>query len=147
MKKRKFRLGGFASWLQSNYSGEDSPFGDLAEDALRDPKFPRNGTAWGPYHDALFCKACDEAMQTLYEAFRLYEEQRGKRKRSSISQKVRFAIFRRDNFQCVYCGAQSPRVVLEIDHKISLRDGGSSADSNLVTACDACNRGKGAGSV
>lgn len=65
------------------------------------------------------------------------------KKRERIPQGVRFDVFRRDNFACVYCGAQSPAAVLECDHKVAVANGGSDAIDNLVTACFDCNRGKG----
>lgn len=63
-------------------------------------------------------------------------------KRESISKKKRFDIFKRDGFQCQYCGASPPEVVLEIDHIQPISKGGSNALDNLLTACFGCNRGK-----
>jgi hypothetical protein len=64
----------------------------------------------------------------------------------SISKKVRFDVFKRDGFTCVYCGAHpSETIVLEVDHIHPVAEGGSDDPDNLVTACFACNRGKGAG--
>jgi hypothetical protein len=68
-------------------------------------------------------------------------------KRKSISKKVRFEIFKRDGFNCQYCGATPPRAVLHIDHIIPVAEGGGNEDTNLVTACDACNLGKAANSL
>jgi hypothetical protein len=67
-----------------------------------------------------------------------------KPKRAIIPQGVRFDVFRRDNFTCVYCGASSPDVVLECDHKVPVAKGGKDDQENLVTACFDCNRGKSA---
>jgi len=64
--------------------------------------------------------------------------------RNPISKRVRFEIFKRDNFACQYCGQTPPAVVLEIDHIVSVSDGGSDETHNLITACFDCNRGKGA---
>ncbi|MGG7534660.1 HNH endonuclease [Rhizobium sp. 12,4] len=69
------------------------------------------------------------------------------RKRERIPQGVRFDVFRRDNFTCVYCGRGSPEVTLHCDHKIAHSKGGSDDKENLVTACEDCNLGKGAKSV
>ena len=63
-------------------------------------------------------------------------------KRKSISKKVRFEIFKRDNFCCAYCGQRPPQTTLEIDHIKPVSDGGGNEDSNLVTSCFDCNRGK-----
>lgn len=56
--------------------------------------------------------------------------------------KLRWKILRRDKFICQYCGQAAPNVQLEVDHKVPLADGGTDDDSNLATACWACNRGK-----
>lgn len=64
--------------------------------------------------------------------------------RKSISQRVRFEIFKRDKFTCQYCGAKAPDVVLECDHIHPVAEGGESEILNLVTACKGCNGGKGA---
>jgi len=66
--------------------------------------------------------------------------------RTSLSKKLRFDVFKRDGFTCQYCGVHpSSGVVLEVDHIIPVADGGSNNIDNLITACFACNRGKGAG--
>lgn len=64
--------------------------------------------------------------------------------RKQISKRVRFDVFKRDGFVCQYCGAHPPTVVLHVDHIDPVSGGGSSDIDNLVTACDACNLGKGA---
>lgn len=60
-----------------------------------------------------------------------------------ISKRLRFQIFQRDGFACVYCGRRTPAVTLEVDHRIPRCAGGSDDPSNLVSACWDCNRGKG----
>ncbi|MBF5091299.1 HNH endonuclease [Novosphingobium sp. NBM11] len=62
----------------------------------------------------------------------------------SISKRLRFEIFKRDEFACQYCGAHPPQVVLELDHVIPVSLGGEDDADNLVTSCFACNRGKSA---
>jgi hypothetical protein len=61
----------------------------------------------------------------------------------SVSKSLRFAVLRRDNFTCTYCGGRPPEVKLHIDHEIPWSNGGPSEMSNLRTACSACNLGKG----
>jgi HNH endonuclease len=61
----------------------------------------------------------------------------------SISKRLRFDTFKRDEFQCVYCGAHPPDALLEVDHVRPVADGGENDADNLVTACSECNRGKG----
>ena len=65
-------------------------------------------------------------------------------KRTSISKKTRFEIFKRDDFRCSYCGKTPPQVVLEIDHITPVSGGGDNDHNNLLTSCFDCNRGKGA---
>lgn len=66
--------------------------------------------------------------------------------RTPISKKLRFDVFKRDGFACAYCGAHpSETVLLEVDHIHPVVEGGGDDIDNLVTACFACNRGKGAG--
>lgn len=66
--------------------------------------------------------------------------------RIAISKKLRFDVFKRDGFQCSYCGAHpSETVLLEVDHIYPVAEGGTNDIDNLVTACWDCNRGKGAG--
>jgi hypothetical protein len=61
----------------------------------------------------------------------------------AISKKIRFEVFKRDGFQCRYCGKQPPEVILEIDHIIPRIKNGGDENENLITACFDCNRGKG----
>jgi 5-methylcytosine-specific restriction endonuclease McrA len=54
---------------------------------------------------------------------------------------TRRAVFRRDNFTCLYCGLQSHH--LTIDHIIPRHHGGKHTWENVVSACPSCNRRKG----
>jgi len=67
-------------------------------------------------------------------------------KRKSMGQKLRFSIFERDSFMCQYCGRTPDKegVVLNVDHIISVKNGGGNDKNNLLTACFDCNIGKGA---
>jgi len=65
-----------------------------------------------------------------------------RRKRDKIGDKDRFEVFKRDKFQCQYCGASAPDVVLVVDHLEPHSKGGSDDLTNLVTACRDCNSGK-----
>lgn len=69
-----------------------------------------------------------------------------KRKRSNISNGMKFEILQRDNFRCYYCKKHKnelPKGVhLVIDHKVPHVDGGEDSFKNLVTACSICNNGK-----
>lgn len=59
---------------------------------------------------------------------------------SKTWRRVRLAIFERDGWACVYCGATD--APLECDHIHPVSRGGSNEDSNLATACLPCNRSK-----
>lgn len=61
----------------------------------------------------------------------------------AISKKLRFEIFKRDNFTCQYCGRQTPDVILEVDHISPKAKGGDDDIQNLITSCFDCNHGKG----
>lgn len=65
------------------------------------------------------------------------------KKREGISKRLRFLVFRRDGYTCVYCGAMPPQVQLHVDHIRPVASGGTNAIWNLVTACAPCNLGKG----
>jgi hypothetical protein len=65
-------------------------------------------------------------------------------KRKGLSKKLRFSVFERDGFTCRYCGHTPPDVLLEVDHIEPVSKGGLNNESNLVTSCVNCNRGKSA---
>ncbi len=68
---------------------------------------------------------------------------KSKSKRSRyISKSVRVAVFRKDNFKCVFCGRSSKQVELQIDHIYPFGKGGSNEIDNLQTLCIDCNQGK-----
>ena len=66
--------------------------------------------------------------------------------RKPILKKLRFSVFERDNFVCQYCGRtpEKDNVILQIDHIVSVKNGGENDFDNLITACFECNIGKGA---
>lgn len=67
-----------------------------------------------------------------------------KPRRKGISKRVRFEVFKRDNWSCQYCGSQSPNVKLHVDHITPVSKGGTNDLENLTTSCIDCNLGKGA---
>jgi 5-methylcytosine-specific restriction endonuclease McrA len=61
--------------------------------------------------------------------------------RDSHKRKItRRAVFARDGWQCMYCGA---RTSLTVDHVIPRSKGGGSGWDNIVASCAPCNRRKG----
>jgi len=62
--------------------------------------------------------------------------------RKSISASLRFKVFQRCDFKCVYCGKAPPQSELQIDHIVPVSRGGTNAVENLVAACAECNHGK-----
>jgi hypothetical protein len=59
--------------------------------------------------------------------------------RKSISMRLRFKIFKRDDFTCQYCGRKAPDVELQVDHIIPVSKGGTNDKNNLITSCQKCN--------
>lgn len=64
--------------------------------------------------------------------------------RIALSKKARFEVLKRDKFSCQYCGAKAPDALLHVDHVVPVVEGGGNDMLNLVSACAACNGGKGA---
>lgn len=72
-------------------------------------------------------------------------------RRTRIPDSVRFDVLRRDEFACRFCGAMPDEkqddgtwVQLRVDHVVPVDEGGALTHmSNLVTACQRCNSGKG----
>lgn len=65
-----------------------------------------------------------------------------------IRQDKRLAIYLRDDCCCIYCGAPMDEGhEMTIDHVRPQELGGSNKETNLVTACKACNSAKGAKSL
>lgn len=62
------------------------------------------------------------------------------------AQRVRFnrrGLYRRDNYQCQYCGCKPGTEELTIDHIIPRAQGGVTSWDNCVVACVQCNAQKG----
>jgi len=59
--------------------------------------------------------------------------------------KLRFEVFKRDNFTCQYCGrnVKEDGIKLHCDHIIPKDKGGKDLPKNLTTSCEECNLGKG----
>jgi 5-methylcytosine-specific restriction endonuclease McrA len=57
---------------------------------------------------------------------------------------TRANIYRRDDYECQYCGETFDTEDLTFDHVIPAAQGGGRSWDNIVTACMPCNRKKGA---
>ena len=57
--------------------------------------------------------------------------------RGKVSNKMRFAIYNRDNYRCRKCGRKTDD--LEVDHIFPISKGGKSVFENLQTLCHSCN--------
>ena len=62
--------------------------------------------------------------------------------RGKVTNKMRFAIYKRDNYRCRKCGRKTND--LEVDHIYPIAKGGKSTYDNLQTLCHRCNVKKGA---
>ena len=58
-----------------------------------------------------------------------------------IDQRVSWEVFRRDNFTCVYCGADD--VPMTVDHIVLWEHMGDSVSDNLNCSCKKCNKTRG----
>lgn len=132
----------FYSWLSKQQKRRD-PVGELARDIQRDPRFPDGENNLESLHSHLVhSNACREAIFALHEAHREFLSP--KRLRGSLSLKVRFLVFKRDDYRCQICGATPETGArLEVDHKHPVSKGGSNELENLWSLCFECNRGKG----
>lgn len=68
-----------------------------------------------------------------------------KAQRSAMTNDLREAIKKRDNYTCCLCGNSvfdEPNLLLEVDHIIPISKGGKTEASNLQTLCWRCNRKK-----
>ena len=66
-----------------------------------------------------------------------------KKQRAAMTQDLREAIKKRDNYTCCKCGNsvfKEPNLLLEVDHIIPVSKGGLTVESNLQTLCWRCNR-------
>ena len=64
------------------------------------------------------------------------------KKRRAVHPRKKQKIFERDGFKCVNCSKSGDFNALEVDHVISIKDGGTNEDSNLQTLCYRCNMNK-----
>jgi len=71
------------------------------------------------------------------------EKKERKSARLFYRRRLRFEIFRRDQFTCQYCGRNISRgIELTLEHVTLKSQGGEFSADNLVTACSDCNTGR-----
>lgn len=115
-------------------------------------------------------KTCDECKRiALKEQRRAYKKTENGRKRKRLERAARRAVergtdadridpidvFRRDGWRCHMCGKATPERLRgtyhpqapELDHIVTLADGGTHTWGNVACACRACNGSKGARSM
>lgn len=86
-------------------------------------------------HESEFTKAFGELLTMKLER---YLEESGA---ASLSwPKLSAFVLLRDDFTCAYCGRKDAKMVA--DHVIPSSKGGGDEFSNLVCACENCNRSK-----
>ena len=76
---------------------------------------------------------------------RIEKSGHSKIQRSIMTNDLREAIKKRDNYTCRICGNSvfnEPNLLLEVDHIIPISKGGKTEASNLQTLCWRCNRQK-----
>lgn len=91
----------------------------------------------GPSH-----KLCSIKCRTIFNSFDFKVQNNGAS--NSGWMKLRFEVFKRDNFTCRYCGrnVKEDKIKLHCDHISPKNKGGKDVLNNLVTACMECNLGK-----
>jgi len=63
-------------------------------------------------------------------------------KRQIINPRKKQKVFEGDGFKCCNCGVNGDMNVLEVDHIIPIKDGGTNEYQNLQTLCYKCNINK-----
>lgn len=67
-----------------------------------------------------------------------------RQRKRPVVQFTRANIYTRDNYTCQYCEQPKPVEDLTFDHVVPVAFGGTRTWENIVTACEPCNRRKGA---
>jgi len=142
----KARTGRFYRWLKRQ-AERDDPIGDLGGDVQRDRTYPAGTDSLPTIRKYLLHRrVSDEVLQALEEAYQEFKSKT--RRRSGLSLKLRFEVFRADDYKCRICGASGREGArLEVDHKVAVSKGGTDERANLWTLCFKCNQGKGAANL
>jgi 5-methylcytosine-specific restriction endonuclease McrA len=86
---------------------------------------------------------CSTKCRETYNSFD-YKAINGVDDRKNGWLRLRFEVFKRDNFTCIYCGrnVKDDKIKLNCDHIIPKTKNGKDVLNNLVTSCFECNQGK-----
>lgn len=134
-------FGYFASDLYHYADEQDREFAEKNyEREGIDDQFDSNWWRVSPRH---YTECREYSIHTTFAA----KSSKAARQRGEVSPKTRWQVLARDSFTCTYCGRKPPEVALQVDHRVSVKDGGSNDPDNLVTACDQCNSGKAGSSL
>ena len=77
--------------------------------------------------------------------YKLSKTEHSKTQRNAMTNDLREAIKKRDNYTCCLCGNsifKEPNLLFEVDHIIPVSKGGRTEAGNLQTLCWRCNRAK-----
>jgi hypothetical protein len=117
-------------------------------------KFVKNPKEnWGKKRNCLYCKKeyypvipkqrfCSSECCKIFYSFDFQCKNNGLGVSGWL--KLRFEVFKRDDFTCQYCGrnVKDDKIKLQCDHIIPKSFGGENILSNLTTSCLECNEGK-----
>lgn len=57
-----------------------------------------------------------------------------------VEESVRWKVYHRDGYKCMYCGRGGANVPLTVDHILAQELGGATTLENMVAACRPCNK-------
>lgn len=112
---------------------------DLEKDFLRLSALVKNGYTTEE-------KAC-EALLVGYENEKDENKSIGMAERKTFNKKDRLLIYKKYNGHCAYCGMELPLKDLQVDHIVSLKQGGTNTIDNANPSCRLCNHYKRSSSI
>jgi predicted nucleic acid-binding Zn ribbon protein len=129
--------------LKSGYGYKK--YGNQVNESFKDTQIDEYIEFWENHYPIKSCDICGKEFRAL-QPHQIYCSEECRRLTVYTKEKRGvYIIFERDNFRCFYCGRSSYKhnIELHCDHVYPKSCGGSYAASNLVTACEDCNRTKG----